>query len=309
MANFKRWMVGIDFSSADAALLKYTKMLAEMVNPSVIYFVHAERDLDLPEEAMYELGIDMRKPADESLLQALQEKIAPYFEQNHDCQVVCQVVEGEPFREMLHWSHIKNVDLLVVGKKAKENGKGVLPQKLARKVDCSVVFVPEDLENAAPIKTILLPMDFSKKSKLAVDIAVQLFGENAIELVAANSYALPLGWEKTGKTREEFDDVMRKHAIRKFEHFLDGYSGHQLNIRSIFEIDGNNEPSEEILHMAEVSRADLVMVGARGKSDLATMVLGSTTEKILSHDKQIPIFVIKQKGEAMGFLEALFQLK
>jgi nucleotide-binding universal stress UspA family protein len=302
-------MVGIDFSSADAALLKYTKMLAEMAKPSIVYFVHAERDLDIPEEVMEELGIDMRKPADEALLRALEERVAPYFKTGQGCEIVCQVVEGEPFKEMLHWSHIKNVDLLMVGKKAKENGKGVLPQKLARKVDCSLVFVPEDLEKFDPINTILLPMDFSKKSKLAVDTAVQLFGENTIELVAANSYSLPLGWEKTGRTREEFDTVMRKHAIGKFEHFLEGYTGHKLNMRSIFEIDDNNEPSEEIMHMAQVTGADLVMVGARGKSDLATVVLGSTTEKILGHDKQIPIFVIKQKGEVMGFLEALFQMK
>lgn len=308
MANYKRLMVGLDFSQADAVVLEYTKMIAEIVQPTVIYFVHAEENLDLPPEVLEELGTDLMKPTDEGLEDKLKEMVAPYFSSDENTEIVCQVVEGAPFEEMLHWTHIKNVDLLIVGKKLKENGKGILPQKLARKVDGSMLFVPENLD-VKPIETVLLPLDFSKKSKLAVDTATQLFEGRKIELVAANCYALPLGWHKTGKSRETFESLMRKHAEKKFKHFLEGYGDPKMHIRSIFEIDDNNEPSEEILHMAEVSKADLIMIGARGKTDIATVILGSTTEKILDHDKQMPVFVIKKKGESIGFLDALFRLK
>lgn len=308
MANFKRLMVGLDFSQADAALLAYTKMMQSIIKPSIIYFVHVEANLDLPPEVLEELGISAFKPSDEGLLEKMQTKVAEYFTSDNNCEIVCQIVEGSPFEEMLHWSHIKNVDLLIVGKKSKENGKGVVPQKLARKIDGSILFVPEYLD-AKPIKTVLLPIDFSKKSKLSIDTATQLFEDEKVDLLAANCYSLPLGWHKTGKTREEFDEMMRRHANNKFEQFLDGYGNKNLKIRSVFRIDDNHEPSEEILSIAEENNADIILIGSSGKTDIATVILGSTTEKILGNDTQIPVFVIKKKGETIGFLDAIFKLR
>lgn len=308
MANFKRVMVGIDFSEADQVLLEYTKMINDILNPNVIYFVHAEENLDLPADVLEELGIDSIKPSDESLLEKLKAVVAEHIQPDFDTEVICQVVEGGAFHEMLHWTHIKNIDLLIVGKKDKENGMGVLPQKLARKINGSILFIPENCQ-VRPIKKVLLPIDFSKKSKMAIDTVTKVFGENEVELIAANCYSLPLGWEKTGKKFEDIDKIMRKNAERKFHEFLDGYENNNIKIRSVFEMDDNHEPSEEILHMAEENEADMIMIGSRGKTDVATVILGSTTEKLLAHDKMFPIWVIKKKGELLGFLDALFKLR
>ena len=308
MATYKRIMVGLDFSQADQVLIEYTKMINDILNPNVIYFVHAEEDLDLPPEVLEQLGVDTVKPSDESLQEKLETLVAEQIQSDSDTDVICQVVEGSAFEGMLHWAHIKDIDLLIVGKKHKENGQGVLPQKLARKIDSSVLFIPEDFE-VKPVEKILLPLDFSKKSKLAIDTATGIFGENNVELIAANCYSLPLGWHKTGKSREHIDTVMQEHAKRKFEEFLDGYGNDNLKIRSVFEMDDNHEPSEEILHMAAENNADMIMIGSRGQTDIATMIFGSTTEKLLQHDKMFPIWVIKKKGELLGFLDALFKLR
>ncbi|MFY0675428.1 MAG: universal stress protein [Bacteroidia bacterium] len=308
MATYKRIMVGLDFTEADHVLLEYTKMINDILNPNVIYFVHAEEDLDLPPEVLEELGVDTVKPSDESLQEKLEMVVKEHVQSDHDTDVICQVVEGSAFEGMLHWAHIKDIDLLIVGKKHKKNGQGVLPQKLARKIDGSVLFIPEDF-NVKPIERIILPLDFSKKSKLAIDVASGIFGENDVELIAANCYSLPLGWHKTGKSREEIDKIMQDHAQRKFEEFLEGYGNDNLKIRSAFEMDDNHEPSEEILQMAQENDADMIMIGSRGKTDIATMILGSTTEKLLQNDKMFPIWVIKRKGELLGFLDALFKLK
>ena len=308
MATYKRIMVGIDFSKADHVLIEYTKMINDILNPSVIYFVHAEENLDLPPEVLEQLGVDTVKPSDESLQEKLKILVDEHVQSDHDTDVICQVVEGSSFEAMLHWAHIKDIDLLIVGKKHRENGQGVLPQKLARKIDSSVLFIPEDYK-IKPVERVLLPLDFSKKSKLAIDMATGIFGEDNVELIAANCYSLPLGWHKTGKTKEEIDSIMQEHAQRKFEEFLEGYGNNNLKIRSAFEMDNNNEPSEEILHLAEENNADMIMIGSRGKTDIATMILGSTTEKLIQHGKMFPIWVIKKKGELLGFLDALFKLR
>lgn len=307
MIQFNRIMVGLDFSATDKVVLEYAKMLQGAFKPSMIYFVHAEEDLDdIPQELLEEYGADLFKPHDESLLEKLETTVAEHFTTTDETEIHCQVVEGGPFKEMLHWSHIKQIDLLIVGKKNIENGKGVLPQKLARKVDASVLFVPE---NCTPkkIERILLPLDFSKKSKMALRLASRLFEGHNVEFMGGHCYTLPLGWHKAGKTRDKFEEIMQAHATKKFDDYMEGLD--DIAIQAVFEIDEDREPSEEIIRMAEKTDSDLILIGSRGKTDIATVILGSTTEKLLSHSKPIPILMAKQKGETIGFLEALFNLK
>lgn len=309
ISNFKRIMVGLDFTAMDPTILEYVKMIKGVLKPSIIYFVHSEEDLDIPNEILEEHGEDVFKPNDEGLTEKLEATVAEYLQSDDQTEVICQVVEGSSLKEMLHWSHIKDVDLLIVGKKVRSSGKGVLPQKLTRKIGASVLFVPETYK-VKPIEKVLLPVDMSKKSRFAIDTAVTLFSELEIELIGANCYSLPLGWHKSGKSQEEFTDRMRELAEKKFHEAFDGYDNNaKLNFSSCFCLDNNDEPSEEIVQMANELNADLIMIGARGKSDIAAIILGSTTEKLLVHDDNIPLFILKKKGETIGFLEALFKMK
>ncbi|MCB0736872.1 MAG: universal stress protein [Bacteroidetes bacterium] len=304
MASFKRLMVGLDFSAVDNTVLEYTKMISETLKPEIIYFIHSEQDLDLDEELAEEAGINTKGPADEELAKKLEIEVAQYFESNSKTEIVCQIVEGSPFQEMLHWSHIKKVDLLIVGKKKLVNGKGVLPNKLARKIDASVLFVPEGF-NVKSIENIFLPSDFSKHSKIAYNTCKESFSNT--KLTCGNCFSLPLGWYKTGKTEEEFTSIMKRNAEKKFEKFKESINDNSLEC--VFSIDPNNEPSVEILEMADRINADLIAIGARGKTDAATVILGSTTEKTLAIDVEYPLLVIKDKGENISFLQALFNLK
>ena len=102
---------------------------------------------------------------------------------------------------------------------------------------------------------------------------------------------------------------MKHHAEEKFSQFFEAYEDSGIEMTSLFSIDENQEPSDEILDMAEKNNADIVLIGARGKSDIATFILGSTTEKLLSHQSPLPIWVIKKKGENINWIEAIFKMK
>lgn len=307
MADFKRIMVGLDFTDMDYKVLEYTKMVSQLFKPEVIYFIHAEDDLDLDPEELEALGLDASNPADEELREKLQGTVAEYFQSSPTTEIHAEVVEGGAFKEMLHWSHIKHVDLLIVGKKNTENGKGVLPQKLTRKIDSSVLFVPEDY-NVKEIDRVLMPVDFSIYSREAVETMSGLFAKRKnVVIDCLHCYGLPLGWYKTGKSKEEFLAIMLKNAKNKANRFFENIDlAHPCEAHYAF--DDNDEPSEEITNYAIQQKTDLIALGARGKSNAASIILGSTTEKLLVADKTIPLLVIKQKGETLSFLEALFHL-
>lgn len=306
MQAFKRILVGIDFSEIDKTLIEYTRFVCDTFRPEVVYFVHAEKNLALPEELAKELGVNSTLPSDETLLKKLEDEVSPHFK-DVGFEVECQIVEGEPFKEMLHWSHIKKTDLLIVGRKVNLKGSGVLPQKLARKISCSVLFVPEDTE--PKLQRVLLPIDESPSSELALQTINSVFANNeGIEFVGQHCYSVPLGYYKTGKSFEEFANLMEKHSRNDANQFMSELSDLAISINHKHVLADDGDVAESIGKAALEDKVDLIVMGARGKTDAAAILLGSVTEKLLVFDEKIPVLVIKKKGETIGFLQALFNL-
>lgn len=48
----------------------------------------------------------------------------------------------------------------------------------------------------------------------------------------------------------------------------------------------------------------MIVIGAKGRSLAALVLLGSVTEKLIE-TTHVPILAVKKKGSGMGFLEAL----
>lgn len=53
-------------------------------------------------------------------------------------------------------------------------------------------------------------------------------------------------------------------------------------------------PFEEILHTAEEEKVDIIVMGNKGKSNLARTLFGSQAEKVFRHS-HIPVFSIRNK--------------
>ena len=67
----------------------------------------------------------------------------------------------------------------------------------------------------------------------------------------------------------------------------------------------NERPSRAIAEVAKRSGCDLVVVGARGRSAGAAVILGSVTERLLRISRQ-PVLAVKRKDHCMGVLDAIF---
>ncbi|MEM6298644.1 MAG: universal stress protein, partial [Bacteroidota bacterium] len=140
--QLKRWLVGLDFSETDQRLLDYVAFLAGLLKPETVYFIHSPENLDMPEEvkaAVYQTD----QPLDEYFKARMHQEVGDRFEGLTDeIKLEYKVTEGSPLQEILRWSKIKDVDLILVGKKHESGGSGVLPKRLARQAACSIGFVP-----------------------------------------------------------------------------------------------------------------------------------------------------------------------
>lgn len=296
-------MVGLDFSDMDSQLIRYTAFLSYYYQLEKIYFVNVQPNLDIPEDL--DEGGEDSVPIDEKLKQEMIQEVETHYP-NYDPNLVdFKIIEGSPRREMLRWSHIKHIDLLIVGKKSSHNGSGIVPQQLARKVSCSVLFVPEN----APLslRKIILANDFSEYAKAALEQAL-FFKQTdpAIHVISNHVYTVPYGYYRTGKTEGQFAGIMEKHAKAKYENFV-GVDSHayQLIETEYTYNPKKSSPADYVYQTATRESADMIVTGARGLGAATALLLGSVAEKLLKIDHEIPVLIVKLKDRTFSFMDMI----
>lgn len=301
MSNYKRILAGIDFTEMDKAVIRYLSFLCGIIHPEKIYFVNIQRNLDVP-EGIREKFPELSRPQDEKLKEEMTQLVQANFSGYENFEIEYDVIEGSPLPEMLRWAHIKNVDLTVVGRKAESKGSGVLAQQMARKGMCSVLFVPESAH--AKLENIFVAVDFSENAKQALEQGWKLASINSnVKLLCYHTYNLPLGYYKTGKTDEEFAEIMRANSEEKLHEFIIELKIPKERVISIFELEAKLSVGEMITKSAAQHKADMLLVGAKGRTDLTAIFLGSVAEKLIKLNDNIPLLVVKRKDKSFNFLD------
>lgn len=297
-----RWLVALDLTEIDKTIVSWVNYLSVIMKPEVVYFVHVEEDFELPHYMPKSLS-DSVKPVDESQRSALELLVAENFGNEHT-EVQVEVIEGKPLDTLLHWTKVKKIDLFIAGRKPTTKGSGILPHKLSRKLSCSVLFIPE-LEMHG-VKKIMVPIDFSTHSDLAVKVGLKFSNEIADSNIdCLHIYKVPIGFSKTGKSHEEFANLMKVNATREFENFTRPYTDKCAFTLSLLD---TGSVAELIQSEAEAKGTDLVIMGSQGQSIGAFLLLGSTTEKFIQMNDSCLTLVVKTKDENIGFFEALAKI-
>jgi len=156
MKHFKKIMIGMDLSSMDETLLVNIKHLIAVLEIENIYFVHVAKDLSIPED-IKKTYPDLLAPADETIRAGIVHEVKIAGLDNIPHEVL--VKEGNPIETILRWCEIKDVDLLVMGRKPVVSGTGTLAKNLAQRAPTSILFIPEKA-NIHEINRILVPVDF-----------------------------------------------------------------------------------------------------------------------------------------------------
>ena len=137
------------------------------------------------------------------------------------------------------------------------------------------------------IKTILVPLDGSKRSFKALTKAIFLAKKCNSSITAL--YVL----------RTAFDNPnliyvpQTQNELKKVEKFLDTAKNQVMknSIKFKKKIVFGHE-AKEIIDFAQKKKFDLIVIGARGRGTIKQMLLGSVSNAIV-HSSKIPVLVIK----------------
>lgn len=304
MNFFSKAMIGLDLTEMDDNLIKKTAVFIKFLGIKKCYFLHVAKNLDVPSEILAQFP-DLVAPIDESVEKIIQNKLIEYnFPQDIETEVL--VEEGSHALDtFLRWAKLKDVDLIIMGRKDTLVGTGILADGVAKKAPCSVLLLQETRPVKFP-KKILIPTDFSAHNNIIYEFAEELSRLLDAELVPMHIFDVPTGYSKTGKSLEEFTEIMKENAQTDFQKFSQKNNHENLHCEMILS-EGKN-PGTLILDFAREIDADIILLGSRGRTTSASILLGSTAEKLIQANKYLPMLIFKKKGETMGFFEALFRL-
>jgi len=297
MKRFKRLLVGLNLSDQDKTVIHAAGKIAQLFKSEKVFFLHvAERPM-IPEEIAKEYP-ETAEPAKKRAERIMSESIGRHFIDAPMASVTHEIIEGRLLDMLLQHISQKDIDLAVVGRKRRENTSGHITEKVARKAPCSVLVIPEGDDLA--LENILVGTDFSPYSKDAMDTALafaQGRGSSKITCLHVIEYG------GHGEQRDVFLELLRKVAGEDFDKFMRQLDSHGLSIRPVIMVSHN--AAKVIRDFSWRHKMDLIIVGVKGRTAAAAMLLGSVTENLI-RIANTPILAIKRKGENMNLLKAFF---
>lgn len=287
-STYKRIMVALDRSEMDYQLMAYSLWLAKALKTEKIYFLHFVKNLIAPKKA-YLLDQD-DTPLDEMIKADIEQQLKGYAPDD-SLEIEVGVQEKHPLEGLLRWQQIKQTDLLIVGKKKRSQGSGVLTKQFVRQADCPVLFVPPNARLA--IEKILVPVDFSDNSSLALSYALRLSPYLEIEQITCLHIYFASVHHGKWKVNSQYPKYVYQSAIADSEAFLKQFELGDIPVSPEFVHDEKVNVAHKVQEFAHANRSDLVIIGARGQSRIKLLTLGSTAEKLLLTEMNVPLLVIR----------------
>ncbi|MCB0515857.1 MAG: universal stress protein [Chitinophagales bacterium] len=293
MQEFKRIMVGLDFSPLDSSLIEYAAFVANLCRVDKIYFIHIRKDLSLP-ASIENVIIDNTVPIDERLKYEMSEKVKRLFPHYQYFNIECEVIEGSPTQELLHRIEVKQIDLLIAGRKPEIKGSGVVIKQIARNSKCSIWFVPE--KATTQIERILVPTDFSKISQNALEYGIFIAEKlKNTEIFVEHIYTMPQMGSYIRYAQDKVLPLVENTNTDMYNEFMEDIDTKNVSISPIFTLNESYAGAFLSEATATAKNVQLIIAGSQGKNAFSRLVLGSFTEKLLDANNQFPMLILKPK--------------
>jgi len=309
MEPIKKILVGLDMTEMDNSLLEYTNFLVKSTEAEEIHFMNVIKEFHLPAQVLKDFP-DLEKKALTERKQKLEQSVNEKFDPDHEVNIyIDNISSSSALKSFLKKIASADIDLVLLGRKSLEKGSGVLIQRLARRATCHLLIVPENsvyrIKGSNETKKLLVPTDFSMHSKNALERAIIIAAETAIEIFCQYVYSVPSGYHYSGKSKEEFAQIMHENAEVDYEYFIQSIDTKGVKITPVFSENIDEDITSEIGKQAKSIDADGIVFSSKGRTATAALFLGSIAEKLIKNELDFPLLVVRTKGEHVGLLDII----
>jgi nucleotide-binding universal stress UspA family protein len=152
------------------------------------------------------------------------------------------------------------------------------------------------------IRKVLAAIDLSDYSRETMELALEIAHATGAELIVVNvlNQRDIEAMEKVAEqishlSTEEYFRHREQDRERRLEELLDRYGGANsgLDVRTIVL---RGIPFKRIMELIQDFEVDLVVMGAKGRTNLADVLFGSTAEKVFRHSP-VPVLNVRHRCE------------
>jgi nucleotide-binding universal stress UspA family protein len=211
------------------------------------------------------------------------------------------VYEGRVVAEILDRARAWPADVMVMGTHGRSGFErwvlGSVTEKVLRRAPCPVLTVPPpaaglQTKGAVLFRRIVCPVDFSSASTAALGYALKLAEESCAEITVLHVLEWLVedepGARLSGFDVPEFRRYLERDARARLETLVPPEARDWCRPRE--EVVGGR-PWREVLRVAEETRADLVVMGVRGRNPVDLALFGSTTHHVV-RGARCPVLVV-----------------
>lgn len=296
----------MDTSDADRTLLRFLEIIATTNDTKEIHFFNSISEMKIPDDVLKDFP-EIKDKAVEDRKSKIQTLVKNSLSQKLINISHYHVKEGAPSKSILRFVEKNDIDLIMMGRHKSFIGGGILSNRLARRAACNLFIIPE---NAQPTVNMLhVPCDFSKHSKIAMEEAIKIAKKyNGVKIVCQNVYTVPGGYHYSGKTYEEFAEVMKANAEKDYAKFMADIDHEGVDLKVVYSLDTNDNPVTDIIDFAHENKPSAIFIGVKGRTSTTALFIGSRAEQLIQYNSDIPMMVVRPKGQNAGFMDLIKEI-
>ena len=283
MLTLRTVLCPTDFSDVSARAETYAAALARHYDAS-LHLLHV--DPPMPVMAPYgEIPVDARMFEEQREVAEAELVKAGERARAGGLTVETTMKGGHPAREILALADRAQADMLVIGTHGRGGVEhlllGSVAEKIMRKASCPVLVVPPGApgDSDALFSRILCPIDGSAASAHALTYALSLAQETDGHVTLLYVVEpVPAAGEFGALDVEEYRRAGEEHARQVLRDAVPD------DVRTWCRLDervATGKPSERILDAATTERADVIVMGVRGRGAIDLLAFGSTTNEVI----------------------------
>ncbi len=306
MLGIKNILHATDFSPCATQALQNAVFLAKKYRAR-LHLLHAvvlHGDFDPINPALH--VSDMEKYL-ASVTEAVQDRITRVL-QTHAVENV-DVIEVQergiaPAPVILDYARDQAIDLIVMGTHGRRGlghmVLGSVAEEVVRSSPCPVLTIqeqdpPVEVETK---KQILVPLDFSKNSPIAIAHAKHIAATYRAEIQLLHVFEQsihPAFYSSGANTIFEFMPHLEPECTRNLKRLYDETEGPEIPV-NIYVAEGRAAP--EIVRFAARHHSDMIVMNTHGLTGIVSLLLGSVAQKVVQSTK-CPVLTVRASGVSL----------
>jgi nucleotide-binding universal stress UspA family protein len=286
MKPLKKIGIFLDLSETDEFLLSYFKKLDDVFDfdsLTLVHFVAMESD----SADLEILTQQLPKPLEEVIEDEIMDLVEKVFGAEKS-SIHIKIALGGKLDILVKWVDSQQFNMLVLGKKTKEEGTGVFSGKVIRLTNSDCLFVPEDAKTE--FERIVLALDFSDYTEKVILRGLNLSKNLSSKLLPVHVLKAGFQYFPYFINQEKYQKSLRSKAE---DRFIKIQKKTGLSEELICLEDCGNHISRSLYEFAAEHKTNLIIIGNKGNADEDDLLIGSVAERLISAERKVPILIVK----------------